>query len=81
MVTGTGRQEGMIVSAEQAGAQEPRRRIDTSVAHAARIYNYWLGCSAYRWFTGDPEANVDYKRKQQRDLERLMRGDFGYRAS
>jgi hypothetical protein len=34
----------MIVSAEQAGAREARRRgIDTSVAHAARIYNYWLG--------------------------------------
>jgi hypothetical protein len=30
----------------------------------------------YRWFTGDPDANVDYERKQQRDLERLKRGDF-----
>jgi hypothetical protein len=30
----------------------------------------------YRWFTGDPDANVDYRRKQQRDLERLNRGDF-----
>ncbi|MGH3219636.1 MAG: hypothetical protein ACRDPY_13165 [Streptosporangiaceae bacterium] len=30
----------------------------------------------YRWFTGDPNANVDYSRKQQRDLERLKRGDF-----
>lgn len=25
----------------------------------------------YRWFTGDPEANVDYSRRQQRDLDRL----------
>jgi len=30
----------------------------------------------YRWFTGDAEANVDYSRKQERDLERLNRGDF-----
>lgn len=28
----------------------------------------------YRWFTGDPDANVDYSRKQQRDLERARRG-------
>lgn len=32
-----------------------------------------------RWFTGDPDANVDYKRKQQRDRERLERGDFNPR--
>jgi hypothetical protein len=25
----------------------------------------------YRWFTGDPDANVDYARKQQRDRERF----------
>lgn len=30
----------------------------------------------YRWFTGDPDADIDYSRKQQRDLERLRRGDF-----
>jgi uncharacterized protein YecA (UPF0149 family) len=33
----------------------------------------------YRWFTGDPDANVDYRRKQERDLERLNRGDFRLR--
>jgi SAM-dependent methyltransferase len=34
----------VIVPAEQAGGQEARRRgIDTSVAHAARVYDYWLG--------------------------------------
>jgi hypothetical protein len=33
----------------------------------------------YRWFTGDPDANVDYTRKQQRDRERLDRGDFNVR--
>jgi hypothetical protein len=30
----------------------------------------------YRWLTGEPDANVDYSRKQQRDLERLRSGDF-----
>jgi hypothetical protein len=30
----------------------------------------------YRWFRGEPDTNVDYSRKQQRDLERLKRGDF-----
>jgi len=35
---------------------------------------YWSDW--YRWFTGDQDANVDYGRKQQRDLERLRRGDF-----
>ena len=30
----------------------------------------------YRWFSGDPDADIDYSRKQQRDLERLGRGDF-----
>jgi hypothetical protein len=33
----------------------------------------------YRWFTGDPNANIDYSRKQQRDRERLERGDFNPR--
>ena len=28
----------------------------------------------YRWFTGDPDANIDYSRKQQRDRERLKQG-------
>jgi hypothetical protein len=35
------------------------------------LYDDW-----YRWFTGDPDANVDYSRKQQRDLERLKRGFY-----
>ena len=30
----------------------------------------------YRWFTGDPDADIDYSRKQQRDREHLRRGDF-----
>jgi hypothetical protein len=30
----------------------------------------------YRWFSGDPDADIDYSRKQQRDLERMERGDF-----
>jgi hypothetical protein len=39
---------------------------------------YWSDW--YRWFCGDPDANVDYSRKQRRDLDRLRRGDFGHRA-
>jgi len=38
---------------------------------------YWSDW--YRWFCGDPDANVDYSRKQQRDLERLRRGGFNPR--
>jgi hypothetical protein len=36
------------------------------------FYDDWL-----RWFTGDPNASVDYARKQQRDRARLTRGEFG----
>lgn len=35
------------------------------------LYSDW-----YRWLTGDPDANVDYARKQRRDRERLARGEF-----
>ena len=33
----------------------------------------------YRWFTGDPDANIDYSRKQQRDLDRLKQGFYNPR--
>jgi hypothetical protein len=33
----------LVVSAGRASGQEDRPRIDTTVAHAARVYNYWLG--------------------------------------
>ena len=33
----------------------------------------------YRWFTGDPDANIDCSRKQQRDLERLKQGFYNPR--
>ena len=39
---------------------------------------YWSDW--YRWFCGDPDANVNYSRKQQRDLERLRLGDFDHRS-
>lgn len=38
------------------------------------LYSDW-----YRWFMGDPDANVDYERKRQRDIERLTRGGFNHR--
>ena len=31
------------MSARRASGQDGRPRIDTTVAHAARVYNYWLG--------------------------------------
>jgi hypothetical protein len=30
----------------------------------------------YRYYTGDPDADVDYRRKQQRDAERFGLGGF-----
>ena len=41
----------------------------TAMTAADDEYSDW-----YRWFTGDPDANVDYSRKQQRDLQRLREG-------
>src|SRR5215470_15867157 len=31
------------MSVRRASGQDGRPRIDTTVAHAARVYNYWLG--------------------------------------
>jgi hypothetical protein len=33
-----------------------------------------------RWFEGDPTANVDYSRKQERDLARLRDGRYQRRS-
>ena len=51
-----------------------QRRYDQDGNPDDELYSDW-----YRWFTGDPDANVDYSRKQQRDVERLKRGDFNPR--
>jgi hypothetical protein len=56
---------------ERIAAELAQRRYDEEGNPDDEYRSDW-----YRWFTGDPDANVDYQRKQQRDLERLNRGDF-----
>ena len=56
---------------ERIAAELAQRRCDQEGNPDDEYYSDW-----YKWFTGDPDANVDYSRKQQRDLERLAQGDF-----
>jgi hypothetical protein len=56
---------------ERIAAELAQRRCDHEGNPDDEYYSDF-----YRWFTGDPDANVDYSRKQQRDRERLERGDF-----
>ena len=43
---------------------------------------YWLDWYRWftRWFTGDPTADVGYRRKQERDLDRLRRWESAKRG-
>ncbi len=59
---------------ERIAAELAQRRYSQDGNPDDELYSDW-----FRWFTGDPDANVDYERKQQRDLVRLARGDFGPR--
>jgi hypothetical protein len=59
---------------ERIAAELAQRRYAQDGNPDDELYSDW-----YRWFTGDPDANVDYERKRQRDLERLARGEFGPR--
>jgi hypothetical protein len=59
---------------ERIAAELAQRRYNQDGNPDDELYQDW-----YRWFTGDPDANVDYSRKQQRDIERLKRGDFSHR--
>jgi hypothetical protein len=70
---------------------EHRQRVDLAIARIAaelaqrrcaqdgnpddQLFSDWL-----LWFSGDPDANVDYSRKQQRDMERMQRGEFRHRG-
>jgi hypothetical protein len=56
---------------ERIAAELAQRRYNEEGNPDDEYYADW-----YRWFTGDPDANIDYERKQQRDIERLKRGDF-----
>jgi hypothetical protein len=68
------RRENTQRAIERIAAELAQRRCDEEGNPDDEFRSDW-----YRWFTGDPDANVDYSRKQQRDLERLKRGDFRYR--
>lgn len=59
---------------ERIAAELASRRYHLDGNPDDDLYDDW-----YRWLTGDPDANVDYARKQQRDRERLERGDFNPR--
>jgi hypothetical protein len=65
------RREDRQRAIERIAAELAQRRYDEEGNPDDEYWSDW-----YHWFTGDADANVDYKRKQQRDLERLRRGDF-----
>lgn len=69
------RRENMQCAIERIAVELAQRRCGQDGNPDEEFYSDW-----YRWFTGDPDANVDYGRKQQRDLERMGRGDFRGRS-
>jgi hypothetical protein len=69
------RRENSQRAVERIAAELAQRRSDQEGNPDEEYHSDW-----YRWFTGDPDANVDYSRKQQRDLEHLQRGDFRHRS-
>jgi hypothetical protein len=62
--------------------REDTQRAIERIATELTQRRYWedgnlddeLWSDWYRWFTGDPDANVDYKRKQERDKVRFGLG-------
>ena len=58
-------------SIERIATELTQRRCDQEGNPDDEYYSDW-----YRWFSGDSEANVDYSRKQARDLSRLRDGSF-----
>lgn len=65
------RREDAQRAIERIAAELAQRKCDEEGNPDDEYWSDW-----FRWFQGDPDANVDYRRKQQRDLERLDRGDF-----
>jgi hypothetical protein len=75
----TARRIGRALSPDRhEDMQRANERIAATLAYRANMEDgnpddeYYE--DLYRWFSGDPDANIDYSRKQQRDLERLNRG-------
>jgi hypothetical protein len=67
----TERADAFERSIARIAAELAQRRCDQEGNPDDEFYSDWN-----RWFTGDPDANVDYSRKQQRDLARLRPGEF-----
>ena len=79
-----------IIDRQSAELAELRARSDQAELAAARVAAHLTEdlCRAegnpddeYRadldaWFRGDPDANIDYSRKQARDMARLAAGEF-----
>jgi hypothetical protein len=62
-------------SVERIATELAQRRCDQEGNLDDEYYSDW-----YRWFIDDPDADVDYSRKQKRDLARLRNGDFQHGA-
>lgn len=71
----TGRLDTVERSMARIAAELAQRRCDQEGNPDDEFYSDW-----YQWFSGDPDANVDYSRKQARDLARLKNGDFQRQA-
>jgi hypothetical protein len=63
-------QEDTKRAIERIAAELAQRRCDDE---GNLDEEYWLDWYRWftRWFTGDPTADVGYRRKQERDLDRL----------
>ena len=68
------RHEALELAVARIAQELAQRRWDQDGNPDDELRSDW-----YRWFTGDPDANVDYSRKQQRDLDRLERGEFRHK--
>jgi DNA-nicking Smr family endonuclease len=63
--------ERLELAVERLAAMETQRRCAEDGNPDEEFRSDWQ-----RYYTGDLEANVDYRRKQERDVERMRRGDF-----
>lgn len=68
------RRECVDLAILRIAAELAQRRCDQEGNPDDEYYSDW-----YRWFTGDTDANVDYSRKQERDLQRPREGVYSMR--
>jgi hypothetical protein len=67
------RREDTKRAIERIAAELAQRRCDDESNLDEESWLDWYRWFT-RWFTGDPTADVGYRRKQERDLDRLRRG-------